>query len=546
MGLGSTEQKTLIACVSTVALLCAILLGYGSNKGFDLTDETFYLIWTQDPRAYGLTYQPFGYLLNPLFEFSGADLQTYRLAGFAVVAASGALLGYALTRGPFPPWVFGLYGAVAALSIFAYWIITPSYNSAANVGAILIIGGLLLILTSRWTASAVGTGALGAGLFMAAFSKPPLFAIALLLILAVAVFVRKRRAVVALTASIFFAGALVLLTVPPLELVNLLVQITESHQALTLPNSPSALPAKVLGDWLTVKYLLQAAAFASIATVAVPALRRSRASAVVALLIALAYLGGTSLRALSRVDLPSFLGLALMVTATAYLAWLRTEGRAEWPTPALLLCAPLAVALGTSNNHWTQLNFSVVFPFLALFALAAVDPSRWRRRAFFAIAIAGPPAVLLLGALQPYGLPTSIFRQNTWVDHPLAVGGVFVDQETASFVASAGGMAKGAPLIDLSGSGPGVAAVLGGRPPVLPWLPETMPTWPDVVWSGLSHGEREQLWVVGPVDPAFVNSRPAHWLAARKETYCPQRLAPMTFWGARKVLELWRPCQVSP
>jgi len=296
---------------------------------------------------------------------------------------------------------------------------------------------------------------------------------------------------------------------------------------------------------MEVKYLLQAAALASIATATLPHLGRSRAPAVVALLLALSYLGGTSLKALLSGDLPGFVGLALVVTAMAYLALLKTEGRADRPTIALLLCAPLAVAFGTDNNHWSQLNFSVVFPFLALFALAAVDQSRWRRRAAFAIAIAGPPAVLLFGALQPYGLPTSIFRQNNWVDHPLTAGGVFVDQETADFVASARGMAKGAILIDLSGSGPGVAAILGARPPVLPWLTNMTPTWPDVVWSRLSHGERERLWFVGPVAPFFARSGPARWLAGRKGTYCPQKLAPMTFWGERKVLELWRPCHVS-
>ena len=119
--------------------VCAGLLVYGSGRGFDLTDEIFYLVWTRDPNAYWLIYQPFGYLLHPLFKAVGGDLQSYRLAGFAITAAAGAVLGWSLSPAGRKPAVFALYGAAAALTIFFPWIITPSYNSAANVGALLTV-----------------------------------------------------------------------------------------------------------------------------------------------------------------------------------------------------------------------------------------------------------------------------------------------------------------------------------------------------------------------------------------------------------------------
>src|SRR5437868_2180956 len=76
------SRLLLLGAVATL-LVCGGLLVYGSGRGYDLTDEVFYLIWTRDPQAYHLTYQPFGYLLHPLFEFLGGDLQDYRLSGFA-------------------------------------------------------------------------------------------------------------------------------------------------------------------------------------------------------------------------------------------------------------------------------------------------------------------------------------------------------------------------------------------------------------------------------------------------------------------------------
>ncbi|HVI05520.1 MAG TPA: hypothetical protein VM711_05440, partial [Sphingomicrobium sp.] len=81
----------LITCVATSLLICGGLLIYGSGRGLDLTDEIFYLVWAGDPNAYRLVYQPFGYLVHPLFELVGGDLQIYRLAGFAIAAGAGAL-----------------------------------------------------------------------------------------------------------------------------------------------------------------------------------------------------------------------------------------------------------------------------------------------------------------------------------------------------------------------------------------------------------------------------------------------------------------------
>src|SRR5579875_2542037 len=81
---GLIVNAVLPAAVALSLLICGGLLVYGSGRGLDLTDETFYLIWTRDPNAYALLYQPFGYLLHPLFKLVGGDLQIYRLAGFAI------------------------------------------------------------------------------------------------------------------------------------------------------------------------------------------------------------------------------------------------------------------------------------------------------------------------------------------------------------------------------------------------------------------------------------------------------------------------------
>jgi hypothetical protein len=232
-----------------------------------------------------------------------------------------------------------------------------------------------------------------------------------------------------------------------------------------------------------------------------------------------------------------------MVTAAmGYAGAVRREWRNGGFGVALLLLAPPAVALGTFNNQWFQLNFSLAFAFLALFAVAAADETRWRKWAAQAFAIAGPIVVLVLAAFHPYSLPASIFDQQIPIEPPLAHGTVLVDDETAAFVNAAHGLAQGALLVDLSGAGPGVAAALGGRTPVLPWLNPATPTWADVVWSRMSAAERGQTSFVVPIWPAFAHSAPAQWLTAHRAGFCSTALPETPFWGEERDLELLRPC----
>jgi hypothetical protein len=530
---------TLLLGASLALLICGGLLLYGSGRGLDLTDEIFYLIWARDPNAYQLVYQPFGYLLHPLFQLVG-DLRTYRLAGFGIAAGAGALLAASLPGASRNPVAFLVYGAAAALTIFFPWIVTPSYNSAANVGAMLIIGGILKALEGSPAARVTGALAGAVGLCLAAFGKPPLFAIAVVVMLLTAVGARGAR--IALFASLVLAAALMSLILAPVEIVALVARMSVSQHLLGLPNTPLALPAKVLRDWLAVPSPLILAAITAAGGFV---FRRSRVSAwlgYAAIGLSLYYVASVAEAAIDD-SIPDFLGLAIVTTAAGYTGVVQCAWRTEGFGIALLLLAPAAVALGTFNNQWFQLNFSMAFPFLALFALAAADEVRWRKWAARAFAIAGPILVLMLAALHPYSLPASIFDQQIRIEPPLAHGEVLVDPETATFVRSARGLARGALLVDLSGTGPGVAAVLGGRSPVLPWLNPATPMWTDVVWSQLSAADRERAWFVVPIWPLFDHSAPAKWLIAHKAEFCGVALPPMTFWGEERDLELLRPCR---
>ena len=160
---------------------------------------------------------------------------------------------------------------------------------------------------------------------------------------------------------------------------------------------------------------------------------------------------------------------------------------------------------------------------------------RWR--------LLGPVLVLLLASWAPYSLPASIFDQQNAVQPPLAKGTVLVDDETADFIRSAQELARVLSSIDLSGTGPGVGAVLGAHAPVLPWLNPATPTWPDVCRARLTPRERDGAWFVLPAWPSFEQSEPARWLRVHQGRFCRNSLPPMTFWGEERNLEIWRPCK---
>ncbi|WP_139810049.1 hypothetical protein [Sphingomonas azotifigens] len=531
----------LVATVLALLLSGGLLL-YGAGRGIDLTDEIFYLVWARDPEAYPLLYQPFGYLLHPLYVLLGGDVARYRLTGFAITALAGALLGGGVAPRVAQRGRFALFGAGAALVIYFPWILTPSYNSAANIGAMLVLAGVATLLRHQTPApgSRLAVVAIACGLCAAAFAKPPLFALSgvLLLVLAGLALRRHRWRSVALLAALILAALLINLFLPLRQIPALLARIAASQHILALPNTPTHLPIKILGDWAAVPPLLSAAALAVAGALV---LRRTRWAIWLGhcgIACALLYVATTIPDALDG-GIPEFPGLALLLIAAGYAALV---ARADALLIALLLVAPFAVALGTFNNQWAQLDFSMVFPLLALFRLAGEDPVRWRQAGAYALSLAAAPLLLLAAALSPYSLPDSLFAQQIPVTHPITGSRLLVDAETADFLNGAHGQAQGALLVDLSGTGPGVAAALGAKAPVLLWLNPATASWPDVVWDRLSEAERARAWFVVPALPLFAPSGPARWLAAHRGAYCATRLPRMTFWWEERALEVWRPC----
>ena len=84
-GAGIAAAGTIVAAAAVLGTVIA-----GANRGFDLTDEAYYLLSIEEPAAYRMTSTLFGYALHPLHGLLGGSVTALRIVGLAVLAACGA------------------------------------------------------------------------------------------------------------------------------------------------------------------------------------------------------------------------------------------------------------------------------------------------------------------------------------------------------------------------------------------------------------------------------------------------------------------------
>lgn len=126
------------------------------DRGFDFTDESFYLMVAARPAAYDLAYGLWGYGLHPLYELVGGSIVGLRRAGALILVMLGAvagvcILGLAKTnwRSPAGAEVVAVSMAVP-LAYYSLWIPTPSYNWIVAVAGMLLLIAVILLYEERY------------------------------------------------------------------------------------------------------------------------------------------------------------------------------------------------------------------------------------------------------------------------------------------------------------------------------------------------------------------------------------------------------------
>ena len=500
------------------ALPWALLLA-GVPRGFDLTDEAFYLLSYRSPEAIEATFSMFGFLGAPVYRLVDGDIALLRglgIVGLLLTSAGTAWVTLRRLAGPAPAgdWLSALLPPIAAGALFyESWLLTPGYNWMVLVGLQgFWVGALLWMRTDDRRLSAAGSMLIGAAAAFIWWTKPTSAALLPLLPLGILI-VQRGMWRGLLAAPVLLAGVLGLalgLSLPflaGLDRTGWLAIIERGilYQQILKPDEHSSL-ALIFTDglyrWLEfillnplqLLWLLPIAAAAALRgrrrPTAAREMRLARTFFRVWWALSFALLGAMILLSTGYWVLNVFLltfsfwaARAVMHAPDKPLAHLRPRLRR-----AALGLLPLSLAFifvfGTINRYHSQSAMAAYFFVLgaAVVTLAFRDVRGCERaaRAIAALLLLLTAARVGWGSLLPYRQDAPVWAMREAVALPAASAQpLLVSESMARYVrdlralAAAAGYQPGMPIIDLTGRTPGAVYALAGRAPVFPWLLST-------------------------------------------------------------------------
>lgn len=255
-----TGPALVLAFAAAVTLVWTVTAARAADRGFDVTDEGFYLLsyrwWNADHR----TFSGVQYLYGPVFALLGHDVAGLRLVRLGTVLAAHLVFGWAFMRWlrprrpAAPPtrlWeAAGAACVVAAGGAMFSWLPhTPGYNDVVLLGALLTLAAVLSMDRPGFRAGwPIMLGVVAVAMVLTKWST-----VLWLTVLVVALTCHRRRAAAwASVGAILTIGAVHFLVVPltvavpPIVTVNgLLSERSFAIQDLLLRYATSTRPTLV-------------------------------------------------------------------------------------------------------------------------------------------------------------------------------------------------------------------------------------------------------------------------------------------------------------
>jgi hypothetical protein len=537
------------SALAALALILALLVSF--TRGFEWSDEGYYLHWLSSPWDFPSSVSQFGFVYHPLFQLTDGNIVLLRslnlLATLVLAAILAALLLKPVRTAP-PHREVGrlvmstLPVAALVLVFYKFGPPTPSYNSL-NLQSLLIASISLVVLQRRrW--EAVWAWALGGFGVALCFLAKPTTALALVP-LAAAYFVliggwRRVPLYGLLVAAAALVGCLLLAAVlidgSPFAFVQ---RLADGREELRAANSGQSLS---LLDFISKFDLIQSA---------------KRTLVVCALAVGTAMVGWWSLR---PQPLPMWMRACLWIPLIAGLSWavlslwglaapvenlpvikagLLAVGAGAFACAALaaaftrrsgdvrerlcvagfLLGLPIAYAFGTNVDPWTASGNAAFFWFLSgLVLFEAPD---------FRITYVLTAQILVVFAIalhlhEPYRLSEPLLTPKVSVMVPWKGNTTLGLTQSGADYAGAlaqlgekGGLRPRTPMIDLTGHYPGAVYFLGGKPLGAAWMLGGYPgseAYAAVVLSRASCEDIARAWIL--TEPNGPRPLPTSLLAA--------------------------------
>lgn len=456
------------------------------DRGFDFTDEAFYLMVAAQPAAYDLAYGLWGYGLHPLHELVGGSIAHLRRLGALILIFLGAVTGICVLTVAKMDWrsAAGVQviavSACVPLTYYSLWIATPSYNWIVAVGAMILLIAVILLHDAARRPHSAAAAAVAAVLVM--LTRPANmagFGAIYLAAILLAIPDGKDRRVQILRAAAFTAMALIgVAAVLPLDAI-----VSQSRGYTAIFGMARPVPFSfadqqidfVRSGWL---WMASALVFAVAALLRHSGPMSDRAVALLCMAVTVVLAAALWRTIPNRHAFRIVTAGGVLAFSVLSIASLKNDvALRQIGLLGVAALLPWVATLGTANPVSMQLGF-----YAGLWSLVALAGATFmHRHAAVAVSAVAASALYLAfsaiesGLASPYRLAAPVASQAI----PTELGPTTelkLDAKTSAFVmalqkaAQQGGFCRGDIAVDLSGSLPGAVFAIGGHMPVFPWI----------------------------------------------------------------------------
>jgi hypothetical protein len=476
-----------IAASTALIVGTAWLLG----RGFDFTDQSFYLMLAQQPAGYELTYGLFGYGLHPLYVLVGGSIASMEWVGALVLVVLGAALGFVISDKTGMDWRRPAGAQIVAVSAslplayYLLWVPVPGYNWIALVGAIVLLIAMLLLLEAG---NGYRSAAMAAAAAILAIFTRPQTAIGFGALYLAAIFLVEEAPKGAFKSSLMKIARAACLTAMAVvgiaAFLPLGILIDQSREYISIFGTTHPLHFSFIDQqleflqsawlWLVCGAILAFILFSRRGGKPV-----SNRLTVLVCIVAPIISAVTLVRTISRLD-EFRIGPATGILAFCALSLACLRKDAAPRLIALLGVAaliPWIATMGASAAVRPQLAYySGISSFIAVVGVFIAA-----RQNMVAVTLASCAGLYLtfsaiqFGLASPYRLAAPVAMQVV----PTQMGWgaeLKLDSKTSEFItklrndSKQAGFCQGGAVIDLSGNLPGAVFAMGGVMPVFPWI----------------------------------------------------------------------------
>jgi hypothetical protein len=495
----TVKQNTADNVTRTGILLCALLVivycAWTLDRGFEITDEAYYLLLAMHADAVTLFISAQQWITAGLWKITGS-ITMFRAAGMVLLLASSALLAigvfstclrFDLVADRFQLKVVALAGSVVGAMLYASTInFSPCYNLLASAGAYAAAGMVLLAsnrssILHKYVLFAIAGCAVGAE----ALSKPSAgIATLALLVFWGGIFARSRfdkifGPVAMVFGAVTCAGVALLVNTTIGDATQAVEEGMHLFRIVQVETIGARLARYSIEFWKYVLEILRSFAIPIGAMVVYAMTRRAIFAhfGLVVLVISL-LLGRYLFGGFNRYDVQIVAIFAMLVMALVVSIPVWSKNQATLSLFVGLLLLPYSVAIGTGNSLFTQVIDSLAsWGVLIAVLVVARPPENFNKMPASLIGLCFIVTIslqIVTSSLRPYHLSLPLTKQ----DQTAAVenlGKVKVDAGTYKFLmeikeaAKKCDIAPGAPFIGLYNI-PGVGLALQATPVLTPWL----------------------------------------------------------------------------